>query len=294
MDDASVAFYDGLAADYHLVYGDRWEDAVAHQAAALDDLVGSLCPAPGPRRILDCTCGIGTQAIGLALRGHDVLGSDISEVSLVRARREAERLGARVAFARADMRDLSEIAGEFDVVLSCDNAFAHLPSDEDVVRALAAMRARLRAAGLIVVSVRDYARVLRERPPPPPPLVVPGPPRRVLVRLQDWDGPDARWHTVRFLVLTEGDDGEWSVAHHHGRLRAITRAELTSCAARAGLGAVAWHEADAVGFHQPVMTASASDAPAGARVRRLPPGAPAPGATPRPPGRCRWAPYVAI
>jgi hypothetical protein len=31
-----VDFYDGLAADYHLVYGDRWDDAVAGQGAALD------------------------------------------------------------------------------------------------------------------------------------------------------------------------------------------------------------------------------------------------------------------
>jgi hypothetical protein len=32
-------FYDGLAADYHLVYGDAWDDAARGQGAALDRLI---------------------------------------------------------------------------------------------------------------------------------------------------------------------------------------------------------------------------------------------------------------
>ncbi len=262
MDDALVAFYDGLAADYHLVYGDRWDDAVDRQGAALDGIIGDLLPHADGHRVLDCTCGIGTQAIGLALRGHRVLGSDISAGSLARARREAERLGAELAFTQADVRDLGAIDAGFDVVISCDNALPHLPSDEDVTLALEQMHGRLRPGGLVVVSIRDYDRALRDRPPPPPPIVIPGPPRRVLVRLHDWDGPDARRHTVRFLVLTE-DGGEWSVTHHHGRYRAITRAELTACAERALLTEVTWHSAEQAGLHQPAMTARRSPLPAG-------------------------------
>ena len=37
-------FYDGLAADYHLVYGDRWDDAVAHQGEVLDRLIERARP----------------------------------------------------------------------------------------------------------------------------------------------------------------------------------------------------------------------------------------------------------
>jgi hypothetical protein len=44
-----VDFYDGLAADYHLVYGHRWDDAVASQGAALDAVIRGARPDA-------CTC----------------------------------------------------------------------------------------------------------------------------------------------------------------------------------------------------------------------------------------------
>jgi SAM-dependent methyltransferase len=78
-------FYDGLAAAYHLVYGDRWDDAVAGQGAVLDRLIRDVHGDAAD--VLDCACGIGTQAIGLALCGHRVHGTDISQRSLDRARR---------------------------------------------------------------------------------------------------------------------------------------------------------------------------------------------------------------
>jgi glycine/sarcosine N-methyltransferase len=56
-------FYDGLASDYHLFYDD-WEAAVQRQGAALDRLIKGLHPSAV--ELLDCSCGIGTQAIGLA------------------------------------------------------------------------------------------------------------------------------------------------------------------------------------------------------------------------------------
>jgi hypothetical protein len=60
MEDTTVAFYDGLAAEYHLVYGDRWYEAVARHGAVLEWLIGRT--HPDARDVLDCSCGIGTQA----------------------------------------------------------------------------------------------------------------------------------------------------------------------------------------------------------------------------------------
>ena len=247
----SVAdFYDGLAADYHLVYGDHWDDAVAGQGAVLDGLIREV--HGGEADVLDCSCGIGTQAIGLALRGHRVVGTDISERSLERARAEAARLGASVSFAAADFRDLTGVSERFDVVLSCDNALPHLLEEADISRALSAMHSRLRPGGLLLISIRDYD---NERPPPPPPYVVAGPPRRLVVRMHDWDGPDSPLYTVRFFIITETNDG-WTLAHHAARYRAITAAELTRTAEAAGFEEVSWRAGDDVGFHQPVMTAT--------------------------------------
>jgi glycine/sarcosine N-methyltransferase len=244
-------FYDGLAADYHLVYGDRWEDAVAQQGEVLDRLIRSVRDAAAD--VLDCSCGIGTQAIGLALRGHRVHGTDISEPSLERARVEAARLGATVSFAVADFRDLASVSGTFDVVLSCDNALPHLLDEADIASALRAMRSKLRPGGLLIISIRDYD---KERPPAPPPYVVAGPPRRLVVRLHDWDAPDSPHYTVRFFFLTETDDG-WTMTHHGARYRAMPRGELAAAAAAADFDDIAWHEADDVGYHQPILTARA-------------------------------------
>jgi SAM-dependent methyltransferase len=245
-------FYDGLARDYHLVYGDHWDEAVASQGAALDRLIHAL--RADARDVLDCSCGIGTQAIGLARRGYRVHGTDVSARSIERARAEAARLGADLTLALADFRDLTTVDGDFDVVISCDNALPHLLDDAELARALRAMRVKLRPGGLLVVSIRDYDAALIDRPATAPPLVVPGPPRRLIVRFHDWDGPDSRLYTVRFFVLTETDDG-WTIAQHAGRYRAITTAELTRIASEAGFADVTWRPGAELGFHQPVMTA---------------------------------------
>jgi glycine/sarcosine N-methyltransferase len=245
------AFYDRLTPTYHLVYADRWEEAVARQGAALARLIRTQRPAAAD--VLDCSCGIGTQAIGLALEGFRVTGTDLSAAAVERARAESARLGADVRFAVADFRDLSGVGGAYDVVLSFDNALPHLLDDGDVATALASMHARLRPGGLLVVSIRDYDAALAERPPVAAPLLIEGPPRRVVVRLHDWDGPESPLYTVRFLVLTECD-GDWTVEHHAGRYRALTRSSLERAATRSGFGSLRWIRD---GFHQPVLIATA-------------------------------------
>ena len=95
-------FYDALAPDYHLIFPD-WDASMARQAAALDELVRRRLGA-GPHRVLDCSCGIGTQAIGLAAAGHTVVGSDLSPLAAARAVAEAAARGTGLAAAAADMR----------------------------------------------------------------------------------------------------------------------------------------------------------------------------------------------
>ena len=245
-------FYDGFAADYHLVYED-WHAAVKRQSESLDRLIRAI--RPDAADVLDCSCGIGTQALGLAGLGYRVQGTDISERSLERARSEAARLGLDIAFTVCDFRDLTPVKGEFDVVISCDNAIPHLLTDSDVTKAIEAMRSKLKPGGLLVISVRDYDKALVDRPSVATPELRPGPPRQLVVRLHDWEraGP---MHSVHFLVLTEGSTG-WTVAHHTTRYRALERMTISRAAELAGFANVTWHGAEDVGFHQPVMTAVA-------------------------------------
>ncbi|HZT97230.1 MAG TPA: class I SAM-dependent methyltransferase [Chloroflexota bacterium] len=245
-----LGFYDNFASDYGLVYEGKWDSAVARQGQALDALIRSeLAEASS---VLDCSCGIGTQAIGLARLGYSVVGTDVSEKEIERARREAERFGVNTLFAVADFRDLTSVEGHFDVVISCDNAIPHLLRAADVPRALKQMRAKLRPGGLLVITMRDFDTALKERPPIGTPVIVPGPPRRVLVRLHDWD-EDEPYYTVRYLVLTEGDG--WHVDEYTTRYRAITRHELTVAAEIAGFRGVRWQTEGTVVGSQQVMTA---------------------------------------
>lgn len=59
-------------------------------AAAFADVVGTL---PASARVLDCAAGIGQLAVGLALRGFEVVASDASRAMVERARELAARHG---------------------------------------------------------------------------------------------------------------------------------------------------------------------------------------------------------
>jgi glycine/sarcosine N-methyltransferase len=251
-DNASLLrFYDDFADDYHLAYGGNWETALEQQGTALDVLIRSHLPEP--KSVLDCSCGIGTQTLGLAKLGYQVLGTDISPGEIERAQREADRLGLEARFSVADFRDLSAINGQFDVVISCDNAVPHLLDESDVPKALAEMRCKLRLGGLLVITMRDFDHALVDKPPIAPPIVIPGSPRRVLVRLHDWDD-NRPCYTVRYLMLTEADDS-WTVREHTTRYRAITRAEITAAAEVAGLTEILWPSDQVIVGGQMVMTA---------------------------------------
>ena len=80
--DPVLALYAGLADDFHLVHED-WVATVKSQGEALDRMIGAAL-GPGPHRLLDCSCGIGTQALGLAAMGHGVHATDISPEAVAR------------------------------------------------------------------------------------------------------------------------------------------------------------------------------------------------------------------
>jgi glycine/sarcosine N-methyltransferase len=112
---------------------------------------------PAASTVLDCACGISTQAIGLATHGYTVHATELNPAAVARAAREALSFGASLAFGVADLLTLeTQITATFDVALCCDNTLAHLLEDADLRVAVAQMRARLTPGGLLLVSLRDY------------------------------------------------------------------------------------------------------------------------------------------
>jgi glycine/sarcosine N-methyltransferase len=85
--DSVLSLYEELAGDYHLIFAD-WQAAVRWQGETLDRLIRAYADGP-PLTVLDCSCGIGTQAIGLAQRGYQMHATDLSPAAIERAEREA-------------------------------------------------------------------------------------------------------------------------------------------------------------------------------------------------------------
>jgi SAM-dependent methyltransferase len=94
-------FYAGLAPLYHLIYPD-WEASLRRQAGMLVSVIKDFWA--GSATVLDVSCGIGTQALGLAGCGYRVTASDLSPEEVERARQEASARGLSLALSVADMR----------------------------------------------------------------------------------------------------------------------------------------------------------------------------------------------
>ena len=145
-----------MAPSYHLVYQD-WNGSIESQARNLVKIVEQQWGLSDVKSVLDVSCGIGTQAIGLAGRGFQVTGSDLSVEAITRARKEADQRGVKISFSVCDMRQAYEHhRRQFDLVISCDNSITHLLTNDDVLLALIQMYQCTRRGGGCLLTVRDY------------------------------------------------------------------------------------------------------------------------------------------
>jgi SAM-dependent methyltransferase len=280
MKESVLSFYDGLADEYHLMFAD-WRHSVHWQGEALDALIRRLA-GPQASTVLDCACGIGTQAIGLARRGYQVTATDLSAAALARAIREAESFGLSLSGTVADFRVLEHaVDTRFDLVICLDNAISHLQEDADLVQATRSMRGRLNRGGLLLISIRDYDALLapkpdrvepglpgvqvtqdaagESRPSGTMPRVFPEPGgRRIAFQVWNWDAEGRSYAVEQFFVREA--EGTFHVSHHVSRFRALRRAELTTALEAAGFEEIRWHMSEDSGFYQPVVSARSSAA----------------------------------
>ena len=115
-------------------------------------LIGRICTAAGPTRILDLCCGKAEMLCTWAVE-HEIsgVGVDISEVFLGAARQRAAELGVddRVTLVHTDATTyVTEVAEQFDVV-SCIGATW---IGNGLMGTLELMRPRMKTGGLIAVG----------------------------------------------------------------------------------------------------------------------------------------------
>lgn len=248
--DITQTFYDSLATQYDKLFSD-WQVTTREQAALLNKLFVNN-GFDRSAHVLDCACGIGTQAIGLALLGYQVTASDISDGELAEAKVRAKKNGAELRFAHADFCALDQAFSEqFDLVICMDNALPHMLSQSALEAAVKSIVGRIRPGGMFVASIRDYDALLLDKPPYSPPYIH----KTELgqrVSFQTWVWNDEQYQLTQYII---DDEGEPQVSKFSCVYRATRRDELTQLLLANGCSEVVWKFPEDTGFYQPIVIA---------------------------------------
>ncbi|HOX12314.1 MAG TPA: class I SAM-dependent methyltransferase [Spirochaetia bacterium] len=104
------------------------------------------------KRILDIGCGTGRHTLELTARGYAVIGVDLSESQLERARDKARERGLSVEFRREDARNLP-FEAEFDAaIMLCEGAFPLMETDEMNFEILRGAARALKPGGILIFT----------------------------------------------------------------------------------------------------------------------------------------------
>lgn len=220
----TASYYDAIAERYHLFYRD-WDAAMQREGATLRRIFREH----QVKRVLDASCGTGTQAVGLAKLAYQVTAADPNAAMLVQARHNADRYGMseRIRFVQGHFLNLPRVvSGPFDAVLTKGNSLPHLISDVDLMLAMRNFYHLLRPGGLVVIGIRDYDFMLEDRPRFVPRQFHEEPDEDVIL-FDVWDWEDGPPPTVRFNTFIVTGKGEsYRVSKQSVIYRALRRAEL--------------------------------------------------------------------
>ena len=246
-------FYDNMAADYDKLFLD-WYATTQEQAVILQKIFSDN-GFDKNARILDCACGIGTQAIGVAALGYSVTASDISDGELAEAAERAEKYGLKIRFEHADFCALSDIFSEqFDIAIAMDNALPHMLTSDALESAVKSITDRIRPGGIFVASIRDYDSLLAEKPPYSPPYIhKTDKGQRISFQTWVWEGDN--YQLTQYII---DDQDSLQISKFTCEYRATRREELTNLLLKYGCSEVVWKFPEETGFYQPIVVARKS------------------------------------
>ena len=248
--DIIQSFYDNMASQYDKLFLD-WNTTTMEQAVILERIF-SKYGFNTNSHILDCACGIGTQAIGLATLGYQITASDISDGELSEAKVRADGQGVTLRFEHADFCALSNtFSEEFDIVIAMDNALPHMLTREALESAVRSIIGQTRAGGLFVASIRDYDSLLQEKPPYSPPYIHKTE-KGKRVSFQTWVWQGDNYHLTQYII---DDEETLQISKFECAYRATRREELTKLLLDNGCSEVDWVFPEETGFYQPIVIA---------------------------------------
>lgn len=226
-------YYDEVAEYYHLFYRD-WDATMQREGSALRRSFRDLPIV----KVLDASCGTGTQAIAMAQGDYEVTAADPSQAMLLKAQDNARRhrVAEDITFLRADFLTLPDaLVGPYDAIVTKGNSLPHLIEDTDLAQALRNFHGLLTVGGILLIGMRDFDFMLEDRPRFVPRQLHTDDPDSdvILFDVWDWeDGPPATVVFNTFIVTGKGD--AYSVHKTAVRYRALRRAELETLLTEAG------------------------------------------------------------
>jgi SAM-dependent methyltransferase len=139
-----VTVFERYAPFYDLLYQDKdYSGEVEFVAQRLRDC------GIASGRLLDLGCGTGVHAIEFARRGWDVVGVDLSEEMIAKARARASKEAAHAAFRQGDACE-SGPERDFDAVVSLFHVASYQPDRTKLEALLATAYAALRPDGIFL------------------------------------------------------------------------------------------------------------------------------------------------
>lgn len=248
--DIIQTFYDKLATQYDKLFLD-WKAAAEEQALILNKIF-SQNGFNKNASVLDCACGIGTQALGLALEGYKVIASDISEKALEEAEKRAKENAADIRFLKADFCALDKAFKQrFDIIIAMDNALPHMMTRDALKAALKSITNQLNEGGMFVASIRDYDGLIKDKPKYSAPYIHKTD-KGQRVCFQTWEWEEERYKLKQYIIE---DEEEMKISKFECEYRATLREEITQLLIYFGMKKAEWKFPEETGFYQPIIIA---------------------------------------
>ena len=161
MESDKMNQYDQFSLDYHWLYS----DSVLAGKSVLAQLGNLLDSIPPDSKLLDCSCGIGTQSIVLAQHGFSVVGTDSSPGMIAQARERAKSAGMKIPFSIATWQELPKtFEQKLDVAFCLGNSIGHCKDKQEIISSFQGIHAVLKKDGIFVLDSRNWEKLRNDSP----------------------------------------------------------------------------------------------------------------------------------